>query len=227
MDFSASTLAVTQASMFLSEAEPFLRNFIWGSISSILIIRNVPGAAGGLNDGVISRHPLKNTITSSVILMISNDYTMSLPSETYLKSNPFSWGIMTDYHLMPTLPLEEEASGSSVWQAGFVIPHQITTKKVTVNARVQSSIQQKRVVFRPVAVIQEKQCTVSKIPFMLSEWIIVGFILSDEEKGSDWVHVVLTHLTETVTKQWGLLDSMITEQNLEGLHKDQDFECSI
>lgn len=168
MDFSSSALAVTQASMFLSKAEPFLRNFICGSISSVLIVRNVPGAAGALNDGVISRDPLKNT-KSSVILMITNDYTTSLHYETYLKSNPFSWGIMTDYQLMSTLPLEEEASGCSVWQAGFVIPHQITTKKVTVNARVQSSIQQKWVIFRPVAVIQEKQCTVSKIPFMLSE----------------------------------------------------------
>lgn len=192
MDFSASTLAVTRASVFLSEAEPFLRNFIWGSISSILVVRNVPGAAGGLNDGVINRHPLKNTITSSVILMITNDYTMSLPSETYLKSNPFSWGIMTDYHLMSTLPLEEEASGCSVWQAGFVIPHQITTKKVTVNARVQSSIQQKRVVFRPVAVIQEKQSTVSKIPFMLSEWNHCGVYIEWRREGK-WSGTCVTN----------------------------------
>jgi len=154
--------------MFLSKAKPFLRNFICGSIS-ILIVWNVPGAAGGLNNGVISRDPLKNT-KSSVTLMITNDYTMSLHSQTYLKPNPFSWGIITDYQLMSTLPLEEEASGCSVWQAGFVIPHQITTKKVTVNARVQSSIQQKRVIFRPVEVIQEKPCTGSKIPFMLDEW---------------------------------------------------------
>lgn len=97
------------------------------------------------------------------------DYIKSLHSQTYLKSNPFSWDIMTDYQLMSTLPLEEEASGCAVWQAGFVVPHQITTKKITVNARVQSSIQQKRVIFRSVAVIQEKQCTVSNIPFMLSE----------------------------------------------------------
>lgn len=71
---------------------------------------------------------------------------------------------MTDYQLMTTLPLEKEASGGAVWKAGLVISHQITTEKITVNARVQSSIQQKRVIFRSVTVIQDKKQDTIKIP---------------------------------------------------------------
>lgn len=64
---------------------------------------------------------------------------------------------MTDYQLMATLPLEEEASGGAVWKAGLVISHQIATEKITVVARVHSSVQQKRVILRSVPIIQEKK----------------------------------------------------------------------
>lgn len=64
---------------------------------------------------------------------------------------------MTDYQLMTALPLEEEASGGAVWEAGLVISHQIATEKITVVARVQSGIQQKRVILRSVAGIQDKK----------------------------------------------------------------------
>lgn len=48
--------------MFLSETEPILRHFIRRSIPSDLIVRNVPGVASRLHNGVICGDPLKNNI---------------------------------------------------------------------------------------------------------------------------------------------------------------------
>lgn len=48
--------------------------------------------------------------------------------------------------LVASLPLEEEPSGGSVWQAGFVVPHQVPAHKLTMVSRMQSSVQQEGVI---------------------------------------------------------------------------------
>lgn len=47
---------------------------------------------------------------------------------------------------MAPLPLEEEPPSYPIWQAGFVVPHQVPAHEPTMVPRMQSGIQQERVV---------------------------------------------------------------------------------
>lgn len=65
----------------------------------------------------------------------------------HLKSDPPArCDVPVHHQLVPSLPLEEEPLGGSIWQAGLVVPHQVPAYKPTVVPRVQSSVQQEGVI---------------------------------------------------------------------------------
>lgn len=87
------------------------------------------------------------THTQLIDMLLSLTHFLPLPPLPHQKlDSPVCCNISTHYHLVASLPLEEEQFGGSVWQAGLVVPHQVPTHKPTVVPRMQSGIQQEGVI---------------------------------------------------------------------------------
>lgn len=72
-------------------------------------------------------------------------------TSSHLKTGPLPGHDGADDDLVAALPLEEEAPGPPVRHAGLVVPHEVPAHKVTVVTRVQSGVQQERVILRSVS----------------------------------------------------------------------------
>lgn len=136
-------------SAVFGEAEPSLWYFIGAPVICI-IVGKVPRVHRSLDNGVIAGNILNTHINTQLIYMLpSLTHSLPLPPLPHQKLDfPVAWNITTHYHLVASLPFEEEPFGGSVWQAGLVVSHQVPTHKPTVVPRMQSGIQQEGVILR-------------------------------------------------------------------------------
>lgn len=121
------------------------------------------------------------------------------PCYSHLESYSLSRGVAAQHQLVASLPLEEEASGGTIWQAGLVVPHQVPANKVAVVPRVQCGIQQERVIFRT-----DKQPEVSTSK--QTQRILIGyFIQCIAQKHIFFQPLVILNEIKSILQEWPVL----------------------
>lgn len=144
-------------SVIFGEAEPSLWYFIRAPVVCV-VVGKMPRVHRSLDNGVIAGNILNTQTHAQLIDMLpSLTHFLPLPPLPHQKlDSPVCCNMSTHYHLVASLPLEEEQFGGSVWQAGLVVPHQVPTHKPTVVPRMQSGIQQEGVILRTDRHIDQK-----------------------------------------------------------------------